>query len=255
MKIIVYCLLLISVFSAPAWSEEEFHIFTDVTGRAINARIVSYDARKQVISVKLENGRQGKIPLSQLSVEDRKYVDTWVRFSDFLDERTFQISCVKTEADSGKEKVFSALNYVGGDTVDNFLMNVVRWELIAFTFDFTNRNDMPIDGLRMEYKIYYEQSTMTSDGIKPEPKQLFFVGKATVPAVPKKGRGSVTTSSVKIYEDDVNPRPMLGGDPRQGGSGEVHGIRAKIFMKLESGEEMVREFCYPSALSEEKFPW
>jgi hypothetical protein len=235
--------------------EESFHIFTDVTGRAINARIVAYDARNQIISMKMENGRQGKIPLAQLSEEDKKYVETWHRFSNFLDERKFLISGSKTEIDSGKDKVFGDLNYVGGDTVENFLMNVVKWEQIAFKLDFSNSNDMPIDGLRMEYKIYYEQSEMTADGIKPEPKSLVFDGSATVPMVPKKGKVSVTTQAVRIYEDDVNPRPILGGDPRQGGEGDVHGIRIKVFMKLNSGEEMEREFCYPSGLSDEKFPW
>ena len=65
----------------------------------------------------------------------------------------------------------------------------------------------------------------------------------------------VTTESVEIHEDCVNRVLMIGGDKRRGGKGEVHGIRVRLYMKMSSGKDLLREFSFPEKLPEKKFPW
>ena len=45
----------------------------------------------------------------------------------------------------------------------------------------------------------------------------------------------------------------VGGlDPAEG---DIHGIRWRLIAKTASGKEVVREFKYPSTLSDKKLPW
>lgn len=72
-------------------------------------------------------------------------------------------------------------------------------------------------------------------------------------ALDARQNASVTTQSVEVHNDNVNPVPTK--VDRFGGKGEVHGIRARLYMKMASGTEIMREFSCPEKLSEKKFPW
>jgi hypothetical protein len=250
--------VLISVLFAAsclvARSDEPYRVFTDLSGRSLSARMTSYDARKQVVSVLLENGRAGKLPLAQLSEADRQYVQTWLRFQDFFDERKFLIECDDEDAGSSKEEIRQDITFEDGDS-EYVLYNVIRKKKIAYEFIFSNRTEAPLDGLRMEYRIYYAQSTMTTDATNPVSKQYVSKGSMKIPKIEKRKQVALTTRAVEVYWDDLNALVFPGGDRRQGGVGEVLGVRARIFMKLDSGEERMREFHYPDALPEEEYPW
>ena len=70
------------------------------------------------------------------------------------------------------------------------------------------------------------------------------------------GQGTkVMTEPVTIYDDNINPIRWSNGSERVPGRGEVHGIRARLYMKTNSGEEIMREVCYPKNLSNADFAW
>lgn len=250
----ILCSVLFAVSCSAVWGNDRYRVFTDTSGRDISARIVAYDTRRQVVSLQLESGRQGALALSQLSEQDRSYVLAWHRFRDFLNERKFQIQCDDVDAGSSKEEIRRDITFEDGDS-EYVLYNVIRKKKIAYAFEFQNRTDKPMDGLRVEYRIYYEQSAMTTDATNPVPKQHVARGTMTIPPLAARGKVSVTTRAVEVYRDDLNALVFPGGDKRQGGTGEVHGIRARITMTLDSGEEMAREFSYPDALPESEYPW
>jgi ribosomal protein S28E/S33 len=64
-----------------------------------------------------------------------------------------------------------------------------------------------------------------------------------------------STKPVEVYHDNIAQKNWVSGRIRTGGEGEVHGLRARIYMKMPSGKEVMREVTYPQKLSEEKFPW
>ena len=247
-------LLCMGMLTLSALSEEEFHLFTSKDDRAISGRIVDFDGRKDTITIELENKRRASVPVGGFSDSDQQYIREWISAQRFMDKQMLRIDCDDKLVDESKDEERITVTYTSGTTVNDFLANVVHKERIAYEFEFDNRNTVPINGIRMEYRIYFEQSKMAS-GHNPEPEQHCFRGQLTVPSIEGASRKAVLTDAVEIYKDDINPIPQVGGDPRQGGKGEVQGIRARIYMKLSTGDEVMREFHHPSSLSERDFPW
>lgn len=66
------CLLLLLVFNSQSFAEEPFREWTNLDGRKIKARFI--EQMQGQVSVRRTDGRTFKIPLDQLSEEDRKYV-------------------------------------------------------------------------------------------------------------------------------------------------------------------------------------
>ena len=106
----------------------------------------------------------------------------------------------------------------------------------------------------MEYVVYYEQSKMAL-GKNPVPELLTARGKKEIPELEPASKTVVMTDPVEIYKEDVNPIPQSGGDSRQGGRGKIIGVRIRIYMKMESGSEVMREVSLPEKLSEKDYPW
>ena len=153
-----------------------------------------------------------------------------------------------------KEKELEDVQHHGGSIRKDFEKTLTTFGRIAFEVNFQNQNKFELKDIRMEYQIYYEQSEMVWEK-KPEVKQKHFSGEMAVPTLPGKSKTMVTTESVEIHEDCVNRVLMIGGDKRRGGKGEVHGIRVRLYMKMSSGKDLLREFSFPEKLSEKKFPW
>jgi len=111
-----------------------------------------------------------------------------------------------------------------------------------------------MEGLTLEYCIYYEQSSMTEFDAKPEVELKTLYGTIKLPEIEAKNEITVSTEPVKIYEDDINPIPRLRGDQRRPGKGEVIGICARLIFK-NGDQKSVREIRKPHSLLEEEYPW
>jgi hypothetical protein len=133
-------------------------------------------------------------------------------------------------------------------------MTVTTFELIAFEMEFNNEGKSALQGIRMEYVIYYEQSEMAWDE-KPEIEQKSSKGAKEIPVLEAKANLTILSESVEIHKDSVNPVPQSGGNLRRGGAGDVHGIRVRLFLKTSDGDELMREMSAPEKLSQKKFPW
>lgn len=245
----------LSMLVFAAWAGDVYRDFTNTEGQIVRGRVASVDARKQTVRIERDDNAQFNIPLSGLSEADQAYILAWVKAQGFMDKSKFKIHADDKKVDESKEEKTRDVTYTSGDVVKDFLINVISREKIAYEIEFRNSNLDALEGIRMEYQIYYEQSKMTNDDTKPEPQQEIMKDEMSLPVVPGKGRITATTKPVEIYEDKINPIPQLGGDHRQGGKGRVYGIRARLYMMLSTGEELVREFQHPKSLSDEKFPW
>jgi len=115
-------------------------------------------------------------------------------------------------------------------------------------------NKTILDNMRAVYIIYYEQSKMSRNK-KPEVEQKHHKDELLIPALDVRQNASVTTQSVEIHNDNVNSISWSDGSVYIGGEGEVHGLRVRLYMKMPSGKEVMREFSYPESLHEERFPW
>ena len=115
-------------------------------------------------------------------------------------------------------------------------------------------NAAPMKDVRMEYKIYYEQS---EEGWgRQEPEQKVFDGQVTIPLIEPGKKCVIVTEKVEIHKDNLPPKTdKKTGKVRFGAKGDVHGLRARLYLKLPSGKEAKREFSYPKDLSSGKFGW
>lgn len=253
MKSLVFFVLLVTT-ACSVHADTQYRDFTSADGKTIRGRIRTYNESKKVVTIERDNRRTATVPITVFSESDQAYILEWDASKGFSSKNLLKISCNDKVVEKRKEKELEDIHYTEGDVVKDFEKTVTTFERIAYEIQLQNTNKSELKGIRMEYRIYYEQSEMVWEK-KPELKQKHFSGEMAIPALPGQSKTMVVTESVEIHEDSVNPVPQLGGDQRRGGKGEVHGIRARLYMKMPSGKEVMREFHHPDSLSEEKFPW
>jgi hypothetical protein len=74
--------------------------------------------------------------------------------------------------------------------------------------------------------------------------------------IKQKEKAELQTEYVQIKKVEISlDGGLVFDNPPTGAKGEVHGMRARIYLALPSGEEAMREFCESSSLSEKRFPW
>ncbi len=232
----------------------QYRDFTSADGKTIRGCIKAYDPAKKMVTIERDNRKSSKVSITVFSETDQAYILEWDASKGFSSESLLKISCNDKVVEKRKEKELEDIHYTGGSVTKDFEKTVTIFERIAYEIQFQSKNTSELKDIRMEYQIYYEQSEMVWEK-KPEVKQKHFGGKMVIPTLPGQSKTAVTTESVEIHEDNVNPVPQAGGDQRRGGKGDVHGIRVRLYLKMASGAEIMREFSSPEKLSEKKFPW
>jgi hypothetical protein len=229
-KLILVCIVVVSC--SLSWGQQEFRTFTDATGRSIRAYIVSYDARKEIVSVKMEKGRTGKIPLRQLSGEDQKYVLLWVQFKDFLDEQRFKVSGDRKRT---KEKGGSS----GGTTLDV--------ENVWYELTIENRSDVTFEHVTVDYCIFYEQEAGgTEEGV--------YCGTLKDVQFGATSKMVLATEHVKVYKSQLSDNYYYVDGSNSTQDGKVIGVWARFSLELSKGIKEHRDFCLPDTVSS-KYRW
>lgn len=235
------------------WVQAEMHAFLLPDGRGIEAEVMSHNSRLGLVELKLINGKTVSVKPSIFVEEDQAYIRQWIAQNAFLSERTLRITCDDNVVKKWKEEETRDVRYTSGTIEKDFIHNVIKYVDTRYQFDLKNNGDAVIEGLEIEYCIYYEQSYMVWEE-KPPVEQKTFHGRVDVPVISSRGTASVQTKTVMTYEDDVNPIPQLDGDQRRGGKGKIIGIRARIRMKGKDAGAY-REITVPKTLSDTKYPW
>ena len=230
----------------------EYREFTSTEGKVIRAAVKAYDPRTKTVTIERDNKRKAKVPIAVFSQADQAYILEWESSKFFYDSSVLKISCDQKRIDQRKEKEWREVPYDDGD-VEKTLMNEAVYEKIVYDIVFHSRNEDDLTDLRLVYIIYYEQSEMSWE--KPEVVQKTKRAAISIPLIKGRTQTKVETESVEIHRDNVSQIRWVSGRVRTGGEGDVHGFRARLYMKLSSGNEVMREFSYPEQLSEKKFPW
>jgi hypothetical protein len=241
-----------------ARAKEEYRTFSDTKERTISAKIVACDLPKGKVTLELkEDKRQATIPIDSLSVEDQTYIKEWYTANEALASKNLRIT---TKSNTLKKWETSDLDDVFTiDDVDysNAIEETTEFEQIAFDITLQNTSKVLVPKMRMEYKIYYEQSETSLSSDDNEAEQLILEGKLDVAALKQTEKIKLQTAYVQLREVEISLDSGLffvDATPT-GAQGDVHGMRARIYLAMASGEEAMREFCEPSSLSEKEFPW
>ncbi|WP_372798470.1 hypothetical protein [Pontiella sp.] len=236
------------VFEAGA----EMHAFELKDGRTLEAEIIDYDGRSGKVTLKRPDGKRVPVPADIFVGADQSYIQEWNAAKAFTSDQYLKITFDEEILERRKEEVYRDMTDTEGN-MESYLMKEIKYEDVAFQIQLRNMNKSTLDGMRMEYRIYYEQSSENWN--KQEPEQFVFAAEAEVSAVAG-GQGiKIMTQPVTIYDDNLNAISWSDGSERVPGRGEVHGIRARLYMKNKSGGEIMREACYPKNLSNEEFAW
>ena len=75
----------------------EFREFTDTKGRVIEAELISYNALREKVTVKLKGKGNKTVPISIFSETDQNYIVSWEKTRGFLDEQKLNLKGVKTK--------------------------------------------------------------------------------------------------------------------------------------------------------------
>ena len=239
-----------TVLFSPAYSETR--AFSLLDGRTIEAEIVDYDGRQGAVTLKRVDGKRVPVKTDIFVEADQLYFKEWDAAKAFTSDSLFRISCDEEVLEKRKEEVYKDLRDTEGN-VEEHLMKEIKYEDIAYNLNLRNGNKTALDNMRMEYRIYYEQSRESRDN--PDATQYVLAGKTDLPALPGGGTAAVTTDAVTIYSDNINSIDWSDGSARVGGKGEVIGLRARLYITMGSGAEMTREITYPKTLSDKGFPW
>jgi hypothetical protein len=202
-------------------------------GRAINARIISYDARKQTIRVQMENGREGDIELAKLSDADKEYVLIWNKAKDFMDERRLKISAKRISEDN--EEKTRKYGVVTRDV-----------ENMGYKIFLENKSNAAFENVKMQYCIFYEQEEGASGG--NETMEGVYCGRTDLGSVPSGSKQELKTDMVLIYKAELDSGYYYTSGTDSSQDGEVRGIWVRFIMELPNGDKMMREFCLPDSI-------
>lgn len=231
----------------------QYREFTSADGKTIRGAVKAYDARTKTVTIEREDKRTSTAPISALSESDQAYILEWDAAKGFLSDSLLRVSCDKKRISQRKEKEWRDVSFVGGGS-EKTLLKETTFEEIAYEMQFRNMGKAALSDIRMEYTIYYEQSEIARNE-QPELEQKFFKDELPLPPLEPRNNVVVSTKPVEIHDDNVNAISWADGSVFVGGEGEVHGVRVRLYMKMPSGKEVMREFCHPDKLSEEEFPW
>lgn len=226
---------------------DEFRIFTDTQGRAIEAKVLSYDPVQGQVEIERKDGKRVWVSPRLFSEDDQRYVKDWVAAYRVLSEECLRISFDKQKIDSFKQGM-----------TDDQSDRPMKGDIVSFEVSLQNRSKKPIEGLKIEYRYFINVigSGQAADLLKTTP-----VVQYTVRHIDPSDRASFTTEELRI-ETHYNKIPVWanatggisGFEYEKQTEDDLLGIWLKIYGPEVDGEAAVREICFPEDLSE-NYKW
>ncbi|MEE9369786.1 MAG: hypothetical protein V3V05_13135 [Pontiella sp.] len=241
----------ISIALLTGVANAEMHAFSLKDGRVLEAEVVDYSATLGKVTLKRADGKKIPVQTGIFVEADQAYIREWDAAKAFTSDRFLKISCDSEVTKKWKEEIYKDIRDTEGN-VEEHLVKEIKYEDVAYEIEFKNTGKTPVDNVRIEYRIYYEQSRESRES--PISEQYIFSGKSELPSLAGSGT-TFLSDAVMVYADNISGIDWADGSSRVGGKGEVNGFRAKLYLKTASGKEIMREFCDPATLSTSKFPW
>jgi tetratricopeptide (TPR) repeat protein len=136
---------------------DEYRIFTDMQGRAIEAKLLEVDTSRKRIRLERTDGRKVWVSPSLFSEEDKAYIQKWVRTQTAFTEKNLKISMerINEEVDSS---VFYGQKPSKNQLESSAYQLPLKWaekeEQLHFDVRLKNESADPIEGFRIEYRYF-----------------------------------------------------------------------------------------------------
>ena len=236
MKRILLIAYLITI-AAGVQAVKQYRDFTDTKGRTIRGCIVSYDAKKGIVSFERDNRKISKVPVTVFSESDQAYIREWEVLRCFSMERFLKVSAKRKQTDNDSKSYSSSYKSL-------------KVEDTGYEIQIENRSTSNFSGLKLEYCIYYEQDKIQSGGNITD--QGVFFGDISIDSIASKSKITLQTKTVSTYMKELGSGAVWTDGSENVQRGGIHGLWIRIHMIMPSGEETVRDICFPSSLSNGK---
>lgn len=204
---------------------ERLRTFTNQQGCSVRASILQYNDVTQKILLETGTGRRVWVDPAGFVEEDLKYVEGWVRSLPFRDSGAFRVALGRRD---GAWKTTGKMGFSGGSRKER-----------STTFALRLKNDSEVDlkNLRMEYCVFREKKEQGNayTAIKHHSRRI-----GDLPAAEGREIDAVRSRCVRMSD---------------GTSDEIVGVALRVYLPVAGGEEIMREFRYPTGLSKKQYPW
>lgn len=222
------------IFTESTW-QQEFRNFTGEGGKTVRGKILIYNPDSNYVSIAKEDRKTFQLDLSQCSDADQAYVREWHHIHEFFTQSRFHLSAKKKRAAAGQDS--SPL------TNEDSLRVWKSTERIIYEIRLGNRGSYNLEGLTLDYCIYYGEEKLNYRG------QLMSRGvKCGTRNIETLARGKTVqfeTESVVFPKVKRSPEYYKDNNvPLEKGMG----IWVRVYLPLADGSKAMRELSLPDAL-------
>lgn len=212
------------------FAQAEYREFTDANGRALSAKLVSYNDLQNKVTLKCEGKGIKTFPINIFSETDQQYIISWNKNQDFLSDKK-----LKVEFNRNKTKK------TDGSWSNSWQDR--KYYDCSFTIEFENRSTVDFNNVEFEYVIYYSQDHPIHNWTDRKEEHGTLYVRKTI-ALPKKSTKEIETEKIILFYRKVGSSSYGSTDLE----GEVHGIMLNLSIKTATGETISRQIKFPSNL-------
>lgn len=216
----------------------QYRDFLSHDGKAIRGRVLRYDAKGRKVTIERDNKKVFTVPIYAFSDEDQKYIEQWEFNKVFLSNSSFKIEAKRKKFDSKKG---TSSSYYGYD------IDSRKTETMGYEIKLENRSTSKLDGLEVEYCIYYEQEkagrgkTVDEEGVR--------YGTLDVGGMSPKSSKELLTEPVSIYTYELDADWYYADGRDNKITGRVRGVWIRVSKTMDDGSVLTRDFCMPDSLN------
>ena len=219
--------------------------------KKIEACLKIYDPRTDIVTVELKNKSVKKVEASVFSEQDQVYIHDWHMADAMLSGTLVNLSAKKITIDSGTEREGQAewRPYSGIGYKDRNYKIVLE-----------NKSGLTLNSVKIEYCIYHQCTIDEVRNLQREETQICFPrriesniisGMWNIPILNNKQKLEHITKSIHLRRGEVHKSitTQYLSYTREL-KDELLGLRVRLYTTLKSGEEIMKEYSFPSYLIE-----
>ncbi|MCF7848382.1 MAG: hypothetical protein K9M45_05985 [Kiritimatiellales bacterium] len=249
--VLIFCVLGVGV---PVQAEEEFREFKPATGNAINAYIKDFDAKRDMVTLKLYNGRTQTVPVAAFCEADQSFIRDWPYVDAFMSIKKLRVYLDEPKRISKWHKETWGL-FLGREDPKHLLTR--DFKRMVYPIRVVNSSEIDMTNVTVKCCVYSKHERI-DHAVEQEVVDLMTTPKKhVIELIKAKGNLKFDSQSVVLITKEfapVNNIEYMDGDCRRQDAW-MEGIVIRFCWTTPGGQELVREQRYPKNLSERQYKW
>lgn len=223
-----------SLLALPLFAEEQYRVFQNEEGKSLNAQVL--EVTKTNVTLKLKNGRIIKTSPKFFSGEDRLYFKNWHLIKQASEGSLFEVDSNRKMEKKAREKAGTS-GAVQLTTYEGY-----------YKLKIENKTNQPIEGLRMEYRLYSSQENMAKKD-RHDINTQQAAGTEFLNILPYETY-ETETNKITLVESKLDSGYRWKGGGDTSSSASLEGIWLRIY--LNSTDTLLYEYALPKSLIEKE---